>query len=174
MGIKEMLLEPIGDKLRELDLEFARELRSPIPIIAEINSYIARTSGKRIRPTLLLLASRMLGYQGKGDVAYAAVIEFIHTATLIHDDIIDNASLRRGLPSVNVLWGNNVTVLLGDYLYLKSMEMALTQKSLEALAFHQFHGDVVDAVRFANVVDHHNVGMREEPCGARFRLETLY
>lgn len=133
MGLTEALIAPIASKLHELDEEFQLQLRSPIPIIAEINQYIARHSGKRIRPTLLLLCSRMLGYQGRGDVKFAAVIEFIHTATLIHDDIIDNATLRRGHKSVNALWGNNLTVLLGDYLYLKSMEIALTQRSLEAL-----------------------------------------
>jgi octaprenyl-diphosphate synthase len=133
MGLREAILAPIADKLADLDREFEKNLSSPVPLIAEINQHIARHSGKRIRPTLLLLSARMLGYRGRGDVVFSAVIEFIHTATLIHDDIIDNADIRRGEKSVNAIWGNNVTVLLGDYLYLKSMEMALTEKSLRGL-----------------------------------------
>jgi octaprenyl-diphosphate synthase len=133
MPAREALLAPIRDKLVELDEEFSRNLHSPIPLVAEVNRYVAAHAGKRIRPALLLLCARLLGYQGRADVVFAAVIEFIHTATLIHDDIIDNADRRRGHKSVNAIWGNNVTVLLGDYLYLKSMEMSLTQRSLRAL-----------------------------------------
>src|SRR5688500_16396265 len=96
MGLRDRLLLPIADKLDDLDREFERNLGSPIPLIAEVNRYIARHAGKRIRPALLLLAARMLDYRGRADVVLAATIEFIHTATLIHDDIIDSANLRRG------------------------------------------------------------------------------
>lgn len=133
MDLRDRVAAVVGDKLAELDRQIERELASPVPIIAEINRYIAAHSGKRIRPMLLLLGGRLLGYEGRGDVVFAGAIEFIHTATLIHDDIIDNATLRRGHRSVNAIWGNNITVLLGDYLYLKSMELALTQRSLRAL-----------------------------------------
>jgi len=133
MGLHHPLLAPVADKLQELEEEFRSQLDSPIPIIAEINGYIADHGGKRIRPALLLLIAQMLGYRGRGDIVFSSVIEFIHTATLIHDDIIDQADTRRGHKSVNRIWGNNLTVLLGDYLYLKSMEAALTQKSLAAL-----------------------------------------
>src|SRR5436190_18568144 len=102
----DLLLAPIRGKLADLEREYELQLASPIPLIAEINRYIARHSGKKIRPALLLLSSRMLGYEGSADVAFAAVVEFIHTATLIHDDIIDNAELRRGQKSVNAIWGN--------------------------------------------------------------------
>src|SRR5262249_20553903 len=95
--------------------------------------YLVEGGGKRIRPALLLLAARVLGYQGDRDVRYAAVIEFIHTATLVHDDIIDAAELRRGRPSVNQRWGNELTVLFGDYLYMKSMEIALEEGDLRVL-----------------------------------------
>jgi octaprenyl-diphosphate synthase len=96
--------------------------------------YIQKSGGKRVRPAVLLMAARLSGYQG-GDraVLYASVVEFIHTATLVHDDIIDGADLRRGRLAVHSRWGNDITVLLGDYLYIKSMAMALTQDSLEII-----------------------------------------
>jgi octaprenyl-diphosphate synthase len=82
---------------------------------------------------VLLMAARLSGYSGDRAVLYASVVEFIHTATLVHDDIIDNADLRRGRVAVHSRWGNDITVLLGDYLYIKSMAMALTQDSLEII-----------------------------------------
>src|SRR5499433_4167191 len=84
-----------------------------------------------MRPAVLLMAARLSGYQGDRAVLYAAVVEFIHTATLVHDDIIDGADLRRGRMAVHSRWGNDITVLLGDYLYIRSMAMALTQDTLE-------------------------------------------
>jgi octaprenyl-diphosphate synthase len=89
--------------------------------------------GKRLRPALLLVVSRMLGYAGDRDVAYAAVVEMIHTATLVHDDIIDHADVRRGRATANDRWGNQLTVLLGDWLYIRSMEIALELGDLAAL-----------------------------------------
>ena len=95
--------------------------------------YIQKSGGKRVRPAVLLMAARLSGYKGDRAVLYASVVEFIHTATLVHDDIIDGADLRRGRLAVHSRWGNDITVLLGDYLYIKSMAMALTQDSLEII-----------------------------------------
>ncbi len=95
--------------------------------------YIQKSGGKRVRPAVLLMAARLSGYTGDRAVLYASVVEFIHTATLVHDDIIDGADLRRGRLAVHSRWGNDITVLLGDYLYIKSMAMALTQDSLEII-----------------------------------------
>src|SRR5580765_2404053 len=124
----------IADKLAQVDEELLLHFRSPIPTIDRIGSYLAQGGGKRIRPALLLLSSRLLGYEeGDKDVRYAAVVEFIHTATLVHDDVIDEASLRRGRISANARWGNNLTVLFGDYLYTKSMGIALDEGDLTIL-----------------------------------------
>ena len=98
-----------------------------------IGNYIQDGGGKRIRPAVLLMAARMAGYTGERAVLYASVIEFIHTATLVHDDIIDESELRRGREAVHTRWGNHVTVLFGDFLYLKSMSLALTQDNLEII-----------------------------------------
>ena len=120
------LFEPIREDLLKVDAEFVRHIQSQVDLIPRIGQYIQSSGGKRIRPAVLLMASRLCGYQGDRAVLYAAVVEFIHTATLIHDDIIDNSDLRRGRRAVHSQWGNDITVLLGDYLYIKSMSMALT------------------------------------------------
>lgn len=95
--------------------------------------YIQMSGGKRVRPAVLLMASRLCGYSGDRAVLNAAVVEFIHTATLVHDDIIDEAETRRGRLAAHSRWGNDVTVLLGDYLYIRSMAMALSQDTLEVV-----------------------------------------
>jgi octaprenyl-diphosphate synthase len=121
----EALLALAGGKLLETERCFVGALRSEVSIISDIGSYISQSGGKRIRPLLLLLAARMCGYRGELDVLMGAVFELIHTATLVHDDVVDEAALRRGRSSVNSRWGNHLTVLLGDYLYIKSMNLAL-------------------------------------------------
>ena len=124
----------IADKLARVEEELLLHFRSPIRTIDRIGNYLASGGGKRIRPALLLLSARLLDYEdGDKDVRYAAVVEFIHTATLVHDDIIDEARLRRGRTSANARWGNNLTVLFGDYLYTKSMGIALDEGDLTIL-----------------------------------------
>lgn len=126
-------LATIQVKLEEVESELEKRTKSEIPTIALIGDYVVDGGGKRIRPALLLLSSRLLGYEGDRDVRYAAVIELIHAATLVHDDIIDAAEIRRGRASVNQRWGNELTVLFGDYLYMKSMEIALDEGDLRVL-----------------------------------------
>ncbi|MBI4264907.1 MAG: polyprenyl synthetase family protein [Acidobacteria bacterium] len=142
------MFEPIRDDLRQVEREFARHVQSQIAVIPAIGTYVQDSGGKRIRPAVLLMAARMAGYAGDPStgsgssraesrderaVLYASVIEFIHTATLVHDDIIDEAELRRGRDAVHTRWGNHLTVLFGDFLYLKSMSLALTQDNLEII-----------------------------------------
>lgn len=143
----------VGDRLLAVEKEFDSYLRSDIPLISRIGRYISESGGKRIRPALLLLTSRLGSYQGDHDVLFASVFELIHTATLVHDDVIDEASVRRGRLSVNRRWGNHVTVLLGDYLYIKSMQMALTAKDiryiqvLADITLKMIEGELVQAER---------------------------
>jgi len=127
------IFEPIRADLDKVDQEFARHVQSKVQLIPQIGQYIRTSGGKRIRPAVLLMASRLSGYNGDRAILYAAVVEFIHTATLVHDDIIDDADLRRGRAAVHSRWGNDITVLLGDYLYIKSMAMALTHDELEII-----------------------------------------
>ena len=125
------IFEPIRQDLEQVEREFARHVESHVALIPEIGRYIQDAGGKRVRPAVLLMAARLAGYTGKRAVLYAAVVEFIHTATLVHDDIVDDSDLRRGRQAVHSKWGNDVTVLLGDYLYIKSMALALTEDSLD-------------------------------------------
>jgi octaprenyl-diphosphate synthase len=125
------IFEPIRVDLEKVDREFARHVESQIELIPKIGKYIQTSGGKRMRPAVLLMAARLGGYEGDRSVLYAAVVEFIHTATLVHDDIIDDSDLRRGRAAVHSRWGNDITVLLGDYLYIKSMGMALTHDRLD-------------------------------------------
>src|SRR5207244_4387840 len=116
------IFEPIRADLDKVDREFARQVESQVDLIPKIGRYIQTAGGKRIRPALLLMASRLAGYEGDRAVSYAAVVEFIHTATLVHDDIIDDSDVRRGRLAVHSRWGNDITVLLEVYLYITSME----------------------------------------------------
>jgi octaprenyl-diphosphate synthase len=125
------IFEPIRADLERVDQEFGRQVQSQVELIPKIGKYIQTSGGKRIRPAVLLMAARLGGYQGDRAVLYAAVVEFIHTATLVHDDIIDDSDLRRGRLAVHSRWGNDITVLLGDYLYIKSMALALTHDTLD-------------------------------------------
>jgi len=123
----------VADKLALVEEECKRNLRSEFGAIDELGLYLSKAGGKRVRPILLLLSSQMCGYKGDRDVLFASVFEFIHTATLVHDDVIDQADLRRGRGSMNARWGNGLTVLLGDYLYIKSMNMALEANDIRII-----------------------------------------
>jgi octaprenyl-diphosphate synthase len=129
----ERLVDLIAPKLQLVEEELRRNFQSQIQTIHDVGEHILAGGGKRLRPALLLLVSKMLRYDGYRDVVYGAVIEFIHTATLVHDDIIDEAAIRRGRTSINYRWGNNLTVLVGDYLYTHSMNMALAEGNLDVL-----------------------------------------
>ena len=104
----------VADRLDSVERMFRENLASPLEIIDEIGQFVADGGGKRVRPILHLLCARLCSYRGQDDVILATVLEFIHSATLIHDDIIDQATTRRGRPAANFRWGNNITVLFGD------------------------------------------------------------
>ena len=127
------IFEPVREELERVEGEFARHLESRVELIPQMGRYIQMSGGKRVRPAVLLMAARLCGYTGDRAVLNAAVVEFIHTATLVHDDIIDEAETRRGRLAAHSRWGNDVTVLLGDYLYIRSMAMALTQDTLDVI-----------------------------------------
>ena len=127
------MFEPVRADLEAVEREFERQVQSQVGVIPEIGRYIQTSGGKRVRPAVLLMAARLCGYTGPRAILNAAVVEFIHTATLVHDDIIDNAELRRGRKAVHSRWGADVTVLAGDFLYIKSMALALTQETLDVV-----------------------------------------
>ena len=119
--------------MAEVEEELLRQSGSGIQLIDGIGRYICSSGGKRIRPAILLLGSQMCGYDGLIGPRLGAVIELIHSATLVHDDIIDNATVRRGRASVNAQWGNEITVLIGDWLYMTAFSLALGERHLKVL-----------------------------------------
>jgi len=121
--LKERVAGLVGADLELVEAEIRRELSSPVALIQEMGGYIAGAGGKRLRPILLLLSARLAGYRGPRSVRLACVVELLHTATLIHDDVVDQAPLRRGRPSANAQWGDDASVLVGDHLYSKSFAM---------------------------------------------------
>jgi octaprenyl-diphosphate synthase len=127
------IFEPVREALERVEREFARHLESRVELIPQMGKYVQMSGGKRVRPAVLLMAARLCGYTGERAILNAAVVEFIHTATLVHDDIIDGAHTRRGRLTAHSRWGSDLTVLLGDYLYIRSMAMALTQDTLEVV-----------------------------------------
>lgn len=121
--LKERVVALVGEDLAAVEVEIRRQLDSPVGLIHDMGDYIAGAGGKRLRPMLLLLAARLSGYRGPRSVRLACVVELLHTATLIHDDVVDQAPLRRGRPSANARWGDDASILVGDHLYSKSFAM---------------------------------------------------
>jgi octaprenyl-diphosphate synthase len=116
---------PIAPRMAAVEKELQRILASEVEVVRKLAEHVKGGQGKRLRPALVLLASRFCGVKDDADVRFGAVFEMIHTATLVHDDVIDHAQLRRGKPTLNRLWGNTLTVLFGDLLYIRAMASAI-------------------------------------------------
>jgi octaprenyl-diphosphate synthase len=127
------VFELLREDLVAIEQELGRDAASSVSTITEIAEYLREGGGKRIRPSLLLLAAHLLGYSGPSAIRLGAVVEMVHTATLVHDDIIDGAQTRRGRPSPNTTWGNEKCVLAGDWLYMQAFKVALEEKNLRVL-----------------------------------------
>jgi octaprenyl-diphosphate synthase len=121
----------IGNDLEKVDQEFRKNLTSRVPLIPAIGEHLLLSGGKRFRPSLLLLSARLCGYEGSHHISMASLIEFIHTATLLHDDVVDQAELRRGKVSANSIWGNEASVLVGDFLFTKSFSVLVDSGNWE-------------------------------------------
>ena len=125
--------QPIAPKLVAVEAELMRILQSDVAIVHKLSAHVAEGKGKRLRPALVLLCSRLWPLDSEEDVRFAVVFELVHTATLVHDDVIDHAETRRAKPTLNSLWGNTLTVLFGDLLYLHSMSSAIAGRSFRML-----------------------------------------
>jgi octaprenyl-diphosphate synthase len=113
----------MADDLKAVDDEIRRQLHSDVVLIDQVAHYIINSGGKRLRPMLVVVAARASGYEGRAHIEAAAIVEFIHTATLLHDDVVDASALRRGQETANEVWGNEASVLVGDFLYSRAFQM---------------------------------------------------
>lgn len=123
----------IREDLARVEAHFQRSTRSDVAVITEIGHYLQESGGKRLRPALVLLTSRLCGCPEESMIRLAAIIEMVHSATLVHDDIIDDADMRRGRPSTNSRWGSHMSVLAGDWLYMQAFSLALEERRFEIL-----------------------------------------
>ena len=124
----------VADDMRAVNELIVQRMHSPVAMIPQLAGHIVAAGGKRLRPLLTLASARMCGYAGRRHIALAACVEFIHTATLLHDDVVDESDLRRGLASANAVWGNKASVLVGDFLLSRSFELMVEDGSLSVLS----------------------------------------
>ena len=127
------ILDLVHDDLRKVERELARESIASVDAVTKIGKYLESSGGKRLRPMLVLLTAKLTGGANDNAIRLASVVELIHTATLVHDDIIDEANTRRGKPSSNVIWGNHTCVLAGDWLYMQAFQVALRLRNFQVL-----------------------------------------
>ena len=130
----ETLTSLVDDDLKAVNRLIVERMDSPVALIPQLAGHIVAAGGKRLRPVLTLASARMCGYRGERHTGLAACVEFIHTATLLHDDVVDESDLRRGLASANTVWGNKASVLVGDFLFSRAFELMVEDGSLAVLA----------------------------------------
>ncbi len=147
----------IEEELKRVEEQFESHLITETPLIHKVAKYVISSGGKRIRPILLIVSAKICGYKGVSHISLAAVIEFIHTATLLHDDVVDNAPLRRGKSSANMVFGNEASVLVGDYLFAKSFKILSALNNSEIIKAYSdattlmAEGEVKELVKTADV-----------------------
>jgi len=169
-----------ADDMADVDRLIRDSLDSNVVLIRQIAEYIIGSGGKRLRPMLVLLAARACGYRGNHHVTLAAIIEFIHTATLLHDDVVDESDLRRGQESAHAVWGNAASVLVGDFLYSRSFQMMVTVDSMRVMEvlsnatntiaegeveqLLNMHDPEVDEQRYFSVIEKKTAKLFEAAC----------
>jgi len=151
----------IADDMREVDRVIAQRLASGVPLIGQISQYIIAAGGKRLRPALLLLVCGALGYRGPHHFGLAAVVEFIHTATLLHDDVVDESTLRRGRPTANESFGNAASVLVGDFLYSRSFQMMVEAGSMRVMEILSEATNVIAEGEVMQLMNMHDASLDE-------------
>lgn len=145
----------------QVDQVIARRLDSGVPLVGSIAHYIISAGGKRLRPVLLLLCCGALGFKGEQRFNMAAVVEFIHTATLLHDDVVDDSSLRRGSPTANAKFGNPASVLVGDFLYSRAFQMMVDSQSMRIMEVLANATNIIAEGEVMQLMNMHNAGLDE-------------
>jgi len=143
-----------GDDMAAVDQLISTSLESDVALVSQVSQYIVTSGGKRLRPLLVLLAARALGYGGEQHIRSAAIIEFIHTATLLHDDVVDSSARRRGRDTANTVFGNQASVLVGDFLYSRAFQMMVDIDSMRVM---QILADATNTIAAGEVMQLMNV-----------------
>lgn len=152
----------IADDMREVDRVIERRLDTGVPLVHQVSRYIISAGGKRLRPALLLLMAGALEYRGTQHFNLAAVVEFIHTATLLHDDVVDESTLRRGRPTANESFGNPASVLVGDFLYSRAFQMMLEANDMRIMQILAEATNVIAEGEVLQLMNMHDASLDEE------------
>jgi len=152
----------IADDMQAMDAVIARRLKSEVQLVSQVSEYIVAAGGKRLRPALLLLMCGALDFRGEQRFNLAAVVEFIHTATLLHDDVVDDSTLRRGRPTANAAFGNPASVLVGDFLYSRAFQMMVEASDLRIMKTLAEATNVIAEGEVLQLMNMHNASLTEE------------
>ena len=150
------------DDMLAVDALISASLQSDVALVSQVSEYIVMSGGKRLRPVIVLLASRAFGYSGEQHIRAAAIIEFIHTATLLHDDVVDSSSRRRGQDSANTVFGNQASVLVGDFLYSRAFQMMVDIDSMRVMQILADATNTIAAGEVMQLMNVHNPDTSEE------------
>ncbi|MDD2741292.1 MAG: octaprenyl diphosphate synthase, partial [Rhodocyclaceae bacterium] len=152
----------IGPDMKSVDSVIRQQLHSDVLLVSQVAEYIIGSGGKRMRPALVLLAAGAMGYQGKQHHDLAAVIEFIHTATLLHDDVVDESALRRGRDTANAIFGNAASVLVGDFLYSRAFQMMVEVNDMRIMGVLSDATNVIAEGEVLQLMNCHNADIDED------------
>ena len=155
-------LSVIASDMQAVDAAIRSQLHSDVPLVSQIADYIISAGGKRIRPTLVLLMANAWGYRGEDHYKLAAVVEFIHTATLLHDDVVDESELRRGRQTANAMFGNAASVLVGDFVYSRAFQMMVSVNSMRVMQILADATNVIAEGEVLQLMNMHDPDVTEE------------
>ena len=168
----EPLTRLVGDDLAQVNQRIIEYMQSPVALIPQLAGHIVAAGGKRLRPMLTLAAARLCGYAGDRHVSLAACVEFIHTATLLHDDVVDESDLRRGIATANAVWGNKASVLVGDFLFSRAFQLMVADGSLEVLRILSHASAVIAEGEVLQLITSNDTGTTEESYLEVIRAKT--
>ena len=166
------LQDLVRDDLQDVNLTILDRMQSPVALIPQLAGHLISSGGKRLRPVLTLLCAQMCNYQGQKHIPLAACVEFIHTATLLHDDVVDDSSLRRGIESANAVWGNQASVLVGDFLFSRSFEIMVECGSLHVLEILSNASAVIAEGEVQQLANTNDLSISESDCLAVITAKT--
>ena len=151
-----------SDDMQAVDTLIRKSLQSDVMLVSQVSEYIVTSGGKRLRPLIVLLAARALGYRGSHQIHAAAIVEFIHTATLLHDDVVDSSDRRRGRDTANTVFGNQASVLVGDFLYSRAFQMMVDIGSMKIMRILADATNTIAAGEVLQLMNVHDADVTEE------------